>query len=152
MRKTARKDLIECVGSWPGVLLRELIDDGELNHSTDHLVAEVSRMRAAGYLEPCYPARLRVKPEWRKIVQTMRKRDQFAAAAIAAGARSYRQLADATQWSLTVCYHCGSRLVEAGAVYRTRALFLTGQGQIEYLKIRQNLTGSQPKHRQKQTR
>ncbi len=70
MRKTARQDLIECVGSWPGVLLRELIDDGELNHSTDHLVAEVSRMRAAGYLEPCYPARLRVKPEWRKIVQT----------------------------------------------------------------------------------
>jgi hypothetical protein len=135
-RNTAEHDLLECIGSWPGELLEDLIADGELNHSTSHLIGTLTRMRSAGLVEKSHPAPLRIRPGWEEAVENMYKRDQFAAAAIAAGARSYKQLSEATGRSLTSCYHSGARLTKAGAIYNSRAMYLTGLGMQEFLKIR----------------
>ena len=128
-RGSAKRAILECAASWPGVTIQELISDGELSHSPLHLVSAVSELRRLGFLaDHAYPAALFVKPEWEKSVADMLPRDQSTAAAIAAGAHTYRVLVQVLKRSKTSVYHSGSRLIRAGAVYNPRGLFLTSDG------------------------
>lgn len=128
---TAKRSILECAASWPGITLQQLIDEGELSHAKVHLVAAVSQLRRDGFLCPhAYPSVLHVTPDWQELAKNMMPRDRSAAAAIASGAHTYRVLCDVLGRSPTSLYHTGSRLIRAGAVYNPRGLYLTEAGAV----------------------
>jgi len=128
---TAKRSILECAASWPGITIQQLIKEGELSHAPVHLVAAVSQLRREGLLCPhAYPSVLHVKPGWQERAEGMLPRDNSAAAAIASGAHTYRVLCDVLGRSITSMYHTGSRLIRAGVVYNPRGLYLTEEGAV----------------------
>ena len=127
--ESAKRAILECAGSWPGVTIQELIEDQELHHSPVHLVSAVSELRRLGLLcDHAYPSVLFVKEGWEGVVVDMLPRDRGTAAAIAAGANTYRVLCEVLRRSATSVYHSGARLIRAGAIYNPRGLYLTAAG------------------------
>lgn len=146
MRTTIYHDVLECAASWPGMLLSELHDSGEVTCAITYLRTVVAELRSEGLLLRASPSLLRVVDDWQAIVQNMAKRDQVAAAAIAAGADSYDALCGALGKTKATVYSSGHRLVNAGAVLHPHGLYLSPGGE-RLLKDRQRRRERQRQYR-----
>jgi hypothetical protein len=131
---TAKRSILECAASWPGITIQQLIEEGELSHTPLHLVSAVSELRREGLLcDYAHPSVLYVKPGWEERAEGMLPRDRSAAAAIASGAHTYRVLCEVLGRSSTSMYHTGSRLIRNGVVYNPRGLYLTEEGSVLFI-------------------